>query len=270
MNSYNFQKLCNSDRLSQEIQQSNIVVALDHIETNSNPESTVVWFKAELSLTDETTLNDLVEEHVNEPLEENLPQEVAIVADTSIPKDADGAPIQRVKMTSSGWHYQLHGIEFETSRLNGIQSKKVDNSNYGFATEKFYELINNVETEITGENLNQGYLDTNCIKTIIDWEPNHDIEMLGGALKQLGVPTEDVRVWVVGVPDVPENYGGSKPFVVNMNLKYLTGEGIRVDGRSAKYLTYNANNHTSKIRLIFRHPAGHKHKLLMVFELFKA
>jgi len=185
-------------------------------------------------------------------------------------RDSDGAVLSRAKITTTGWHYQIQGVEFETSKLDSLHSKKADNSDYGFTVMKFHELISGVETEITGNNLNQQYLDANCIKTLMDWETNYDIEILGGMLKQATATTEDIRLWVIGVPDVPEAYGGSKSFVTNVNLKYLDGTGVKVDGKTAKYLTYSAQNHTSKIRLIFRHPVGCNHKLLMIFELFKA
>jgi hypothetical protein len=136
---------------------------------------------------------------------------------------------------------------------------------------KFYKLDNGNEVQITGEDLNQDYLDANCIKTIVEWEPTHDLEIMGGMLKQSAAPTTDVRLWVVGVPDVPAEYGGSKPFCVNINLKYTEAEeGIRVDGRASKFLEYSAQNHTSKLQLIFRHNIGINHKLHMIFELFKA
>lgn len=189
----------------------------------------------------------------------------------SIPKDSDGSPLQRIKITTSGWHYQLHGLEFETSKLNSLYSKKVDNTNYSFGNLKFYESIDGIETEITGDNLNQSYLDSSCIKTIMDWEPTYDLEIIGGMLKMNTSPNEDLRMWVVGVPDVPEAYGGSKSFAVNVNLKYVgIEEGVKVDGRAPKYLTYNATYHTNRIRMIFRHSAGFKHNLMMVFEIFKA
>lgn len=189
----------------------------------------------------------------------------------SDPKDSDGSPLQRVKITTTGWHYQLHGIEFESTKLNSIYSKKVDGTDYGFSTLKFYKSVSSVDTLITGNDLNQDYLDANCIKTVIEWEPNHDVEIIGGLLKQIDAPSEDVRLWVVGVPDIPAAYGGSKPFVVNTNMKFIgTEEGIRVDGRAPKYLQYNATYHTTKMQLIFRHPAGFKHKMHMVFELFKS
>lgn len=188
-----------------------------------------------------------------------------------IPRDSDGSPLQRTKITTTGWHYQLHGIEFETSKLNSVYSKKIDNTDYGFSSIKFYESINEVETEITGENLNQSYLDINCIKTTLDWEPTHDLEIIGGMLKQKTIPTEDIRLWVIGVPDIPEASGGSKPFAVNMNLAFIgLEEGVKVDGRAPKYMTYNSTYHTNKLRIILRHPVGTKHKLKMIFELFKA
>lgn len=187
------------------------------------------------------------------------------------PKDSDGSPLSRIKTTATGWHYQLHGFEFETSKLNSVYSKKVDGTDYGFSTIKFYKLDGSNEVQITGDDLNQTFLDNNCIKTVVDWEPTHDIEIIGGMLKQKSMPISDIRVWVVGVPDVQEAYGGSKPFVVNVNLSYIgVEEGVKVDGRSAKYLTYDAVNHTSKLRLMFRHSAGFKHPMNMIFELFKA
>jgi hypothetical protein len=77
-------------------------------------------------------------------------------------------------------------------------------------------------------------------------------------------------LWVIGVPDVPAIYGGSKPFCTNVNIKYAgLEEGVKVDGRAPKFMPYDATNHTNKLRLIFRHPAGFKHKLCMIFELFK-
>lgn len=186
------------------------------------------------------------------------------------PRDSDGSQLSRTKITTTGWHYQLHGFEFETSVLNSLYSKKDDNTDYGFGSSKFYKLDAGNEVEITGADLNQTFLDANCIKTVIDWEPTHDIEIVGGSLRQKAAPTEDVHLWVVGVPDIPEIYGGSKLFVTHVDLAYIGLEdGVSIDGRAPKYFTYDAVNHTSKIRLILRHSAGFKHKLHMMFEIFK-
>ena len=119
------------------------------------------------------------------------------------PTDSDGSPIGRVKVTMSGWHFHMHSFEFETSKLDSIYNVHADNSNHDFCAMKFYKMDNGNEVEITGDDLNQTFIDSNCVKTIIDWEPNHDYEIIGGMLKQKGLPSEDLRVWVIGVPDIP-------------------------------------------------------------------
>lgn len=187
------------------------------------------------------------------------------------PRDSDGSALSRTKITTTGWHYQAHGLEFETSKLNSLYSRKPDNTDYNFSIIKFYKDVSGVETEIVGNDLNQTFLDANCIKTVVDWEPTSDIELIAGSLKQKVIPVQDIHFWLVGVPDVAEAYGGSKPFVVNVDLAYIGLEnGISVDGRAPKYMSYSATYHTTKLRLIFRHLVGFNHKLHFVFELFKA
>ena len=66
---YTYAKLCDASRLTQEIGDSAIVTAIDHIQTA--PNLTNVYMKAALSGGDETILNGLVTAHTNTPLEEN-------------------------------------------------------------------------------------------------------------------------------------------------------------------------------------------------------
>ena len=186
------------------------------------------------------------------------------------PRDSDGSPLQRVKVTNAGWHYQLFGVDFTTSKINSINEKDAANTSLGFSTFKYFELISGVETEITGGNLNQTYLDSNCIKTQMDWEPTHDHELIGGLFNQIVVPSEDVRLWIVGVPHIPSIYGGSKTFVSNVSLAYIGLEGgIRIDGRAPKALAYSNVYHSNVMRIILRHPAGLNHKAQILFEIFK-
>jgi hypothetical protein len=186
------------------------------------------------------------------------------------PTDSDGSPLQRVKITNSGWHYQVHGVDFETSKLNSVFNLKIDGTSFNYCQIKFFESVNGVDSEITGGNLNQTYLDSNCIKTQVDWEPIHDYELIGGFFNQTQIPSDDVRLWLIGVPDIPEAYGGSKLFISNINLKYIGLEsGVKVDGRSSKAVAYSATYHTNKMRLTLRHPAGYNHKCQILFEIFK-
>lgn len=187
------------------------------------------------------------------------------------PRDTDGAPLARQKVTQSGWNYQIHGLEFKTCQLDSLYSKSHDGSvsgvDFGFSTIKVFK---DNGSGVLVQCSDQTDADTNGVATQIDWEPTHDIEIIGGMLKQLSPTSDNIRVWVIGVPDVPAVMGGSKVFVANVNLKFIpVAEGIRVDGRAPKRLSYSATYHTNKIRLFFRHPAGCKHDMHMIFEFFK-
>lgn len=197
--------------------------------------------------------------------QEDFEQNYKDQANTPInPTDSEGSPLVRAKITNTGWAYQLHAIEFETAKLNSVYSKKLDGTDWGFTTIKFY---NNDDEELT----TQLSITTNCVKTVIDWEPTFDYEIIGGLYKLESLIGSDVRLWVVGVPDIPVEYGGSKEFVTSLNLRYIgKEEGIRVDGRAPKLLQYNADLHTNKLRIILTHPTGQQHKMSMIFEIFKA
>lgn len=65
------------DRLTQEIQSSAIVTALDHISTVDSALS--IFFKDNLSNTDKTTLDSIVSDHNGQPLDSNVPAKVVQV-----------------------------------------------------------------------------------------------------------------------------------------------------------------------------------------------
>jgi hypothetical protein len=70
MSQYNYTKTpCSIDRLTQEIQKSSIVTALDHIDLNGSDLS--IFFKSDLSNADKTTLDTLVVAHDGTPLPDN-------------------------------------------------------------------------------------------------------------------------------------------------------------------------------------------------------
>lgn len=183
--------------------------------------------------------------------------------DTS-PKDADGSKIYRPKAAKAGWTYHLTAPEFETSVLNSLYHKDADGNNLGQATVKYY---NSSDVELT----TQGDCDTSCVKTVLDFEPSFDYEIIGGTIKSLNAITNDYRIWVVAVPDLTAAQGGSKVMVENVNLKFVDpNNGVEADGRASKYMTYDATYHTNKLRLTVKHPAGGKEKLMIAFELYKA
>lgn len=185
------------------------------------------------------------------------------IAVDSPPVDIDGRSLIRPVAAKAGWTYFYCPIEFTTAKLNSLNSKKHDNTNRSGISYKIYDSNDAEITEVQNE--------VNAVKTVVDFEPTYDYEVIGGQLQQHTKPTTNVRVWVIAVPDVAEQYGGSKEIVGGANLKFIDStDKINADGRVSKYMTYNATNHTNKIRVILRHDAGIQHCAMLILEMFKA
>lgn len=181
-----------------------------------------------------------------------------------LPYDSDNAPISRVKAAKSGWTYHLTAPEFITSTINSLVHQDVSGNNLNEASVKFYDTNN---TELT----TQGSCDIDCVKTVFTFEPTWNYEIIGGTLKTIGTVTENVRIWVIAVPDISAQYGGSKVMVQGANLKFIDpNNGIEADGRASKYMAYSATYHTNKLQVTIKHPAGHKEDIMMAFEVFRS
>jgi len=180
------------------------------------------------------------------------------------PRDSDDNPIVRMKAARTGWTYHITAMEFESSVLGSLYHKDVTGADLNEATIKFY---NESGTELT----TQGSCDTDCVKTVIAFEPTWNYEIIGGTIKSIDVITENVRVWVVAVPDISYANGGSKVMAQCVNLKFVDPDnGIEVDGRASKLMKYSATYHTNKLAFTFKHPAGFKVPLMIAFEAFRA
>jgi hypothetical protein len=178
------------------------------------------------------------------------------------PRDPDDAPMIRTKVSPIGWTYQMFCFEFVTSTFNSVYAKDAALADFGYTTQKYY----NTETV---ECPDQTDADANCIKTVIDWEPTHDYELIGGRAGWHDVVTSDIRLWAVGVPDIPAAYGGSKLMISNCNLKHMGEMTLVIDGRATKRLSYSATYHTNKMRFVVRHGAGVKLSIQIVMETYK-
>ena len=184
--------------------------------------------------------------------------------DTVALVDSDGAPLTRNKITKSGWHFQLHSVEFSTSTLNSLYNKDKDDSDLGFTTIKYYD---DQDAEITSPT--QGVLDNDCVKTVVTWEADHNIEIIGGLLEQSSQPSTDVRMWITAIPDLTVAQGGSVPFIQGgLNLRNISGR-IDLDGKTPKELPYNVTYHTNKFMITLRHDAGVKCPITILFKIFR-
>lgn len=181
--------------------------------------------------------------------------------------DTDGASIVRIKAAKRGWSFWAVPIEITTSTIGGsLYCKNVSGNDIAGLTCKIYDEIN---TEITTAGLDNINL-TNCIKTVLDFEPTFDYEMIGGSLRINGNPATDVRLWIIGAPDIPAIYGGSKEFASGVNLKFMAPDSsFDIDGRVTKYVTYNATDHRGKLRVILKHPAGTQINLQITIHTYR-
>ena len=194
----------------------------------------------------------------------DVAQGINYLKDVASPTDVDGAPLTRTKITKTGWHFQLHGVEFCTSGLGSLYNKDKEGADLGFCSLKFY---NSSDVELVAGT--QAELDSNCTKTVMDIEIDHDIEVIGGTVEQPTPPTTDIRMWVTAIPDLTIAQGGSVEFAQGgVNLRYIS-KNLDLDGKTPKLLPYSATYHTNKFRVTMRHAAGEICPVHMLFKLFK-
>lgn len=181
--------------------------------------------------------------------------------------DTDGAQIVRIKAAKKGWSFWAIPIEFTTSILtSSVYAKDASGTDIPGITYKIYDA-SNVEITVPGVlNANLAL----CTKTVVDFEPAFDYELIGGALRINSNPATDIRMWIVGAPDIPAIYGGSKEFASGINLKFLAPDSsFEIDGRVTKYITYNATTHQGKLRIILKHSAGVQINLQIVIHAYR-
>ncbi len=181
--------------------------------------------------------------------------------------DTDGASIVRTKAAKKGWSFWAVPIEITTSTLTGsLYCKDSTGTDVPGIICKIYD---GSDAEITTAGLLNANLNT-CVKTVLDFEPAFDYEMIGGSLRINSNPSQDVRLWIVGAPDIPAYLGGSKEFASGVNLKFMAPDAsFEIDGRVTKYVTYNSSTHQGKLRVILKHPAGLQVNMQAVIQVYR-
>lgn len=214
------------------------------------------------------SLTCLINKHVDKESVEDFNTNYKSLANLSLwQNDTDGAQIVRLKAAKKGWSFWAIPIEITTSTLNGsLFCQDNAGNNVPGLTCKIYNSNNE---EITTAGVLNANLNT-CVKTVLDFEPAFDYEMIGGDLRINSNPAQDVRLWIVGAPDIPAQLGGSKEFASGVNLKFLAPDSsFTIDGRVSKFVPYNAVAHTGKLRVILKHPAGTQVNLQVVIHMYR-
>jgi len=245
-----------SDRLTQEIRASAIITALDYIHTVTDDCN--IWFKDALSGGDETILDGLVAAHTGEPL--TPPTQQVEVVNT---KTADNRITVRQTIVNLAAAFRPRAICFYTADPSKLHNNDPTGTPYEDSTCKCYAA--------NGDEITQAPY-TAAVKTVIDFEPPHYYEMIGGGID---IPTEitggTTNEWYgacIGLPDIPAP-NGCIDLKNEVNLEALRDGRLRLDGRGVLGLNYDAVYHTNKIRFIFKHPAGVSYRFQLYFEIFR-
>lgn len=195
-----------------------------------------------------------------------------IVPTPAAPVDADNAPLSRIKTASLGMTFQYNCIHYHTSVKDSLVHNDILNNPLNQCSSKYYKLVNGTETEITGDDLNQIFLDANCMRTDLFWELPQDEELIGAKVRACdSIDGNDyLYLWVRGVPDVTYQYGGCKDLIINLNFRCVPARNpVVLDGRTVKRLNYNATYHTNKFWIVLRHNVGFKVGIQLEVEYYK-
>jgi len=248
---YSYSKDVNNSKLKEEISQSLITIALDHIEANGS--ALDIFFKD--ALPDKTLLDAIVTSHVNTP-------SISI----QNPTDSDGSMIVRQKIAKTGKTYHQIYFSFVTSVGSSLFQNDYLGNSMDVATLKLFK-------DDGAGGLVETVIDSEAVMTQVDFVPKFDYEIIGGQVRIDQKPTQNVVVYVVAVPDIPYNMGGSKPMVCGANFKFFgSNDPIIADGKAVKNMQFVTtglpDGTTNKIRFNIKHHRGVTHDILAMMEVF--
>ena len=286
----------NLDRLTKEIQDSEITTALNSI--SSWQDVVEIEFKATLSTGDEDILDGIVAEHPGTPLpSSNQPSLVSLVTTDPLTKSVQ---VTR-KFAEDGAIQRLHEVEFWTSKaplaeppalkpwqgnLGHVHDYDYMMNTYGWSSVKYYssEMVEGsiVDTELV--NPTQAQLDASCTRTDLIFHPNIDYWVLSGTIAHDVVPAEDIYMWALFL-DLDQAAGGPVLEIVSggLNLKCVDAKkpvGIKgvspskvfkdgVVDESGAFNSIPEGMGSNRIRYVFRHPPGFQCKLQTILEIFR-
>jgi len=187
------------------------------------------------------------------------------------PKEArtkDGRLVVRDSTANRTTNFKLRAVSFYTAELTeGFHNvNPVTGADYGDVTMRLFKADGSEITTEEDEIL--------AVKTILDFEPHYNYEIIGGFLDipsdlKDGV-TDAWYISAVGVPDYPPEYFGQIDFISEVNIEAVTSARVTSDGRAVSFLPYNYGGmpHTNLLRFIIRHPVGVKKRFQLFIEHF--
>lgn len=188
--------------------------------------------------------------------------------------DADGAPLNRPKVTVSGWHYSPRAINWETATHNSINNTNCQGNDLGDAGVRFFD---NSDTELVqGQSESdedfQTRLDANCVKTVL-WFLKLDApyDIVGAIFSIKSAPASSAYAFLTVAPNIPAELGGMVPFFdggLDLSMM-LDKEPVYLNGRGAKTMLPDPDYHSNEMWLVVNHPTGQKTRCQVIYELYR-
>jgi hypothetical protein len=271
---------CCLQRLENEIRASSIIISLDYMTLLGI--TLDIYFKAELSTDDKTTLDALIVAHTGEPMP---PEAVLIQLENH---DEEGRPYTKDVITEPIWHYSPRSLDFYTSKHESLYNRShlcdpnnvttggtIDGSlDLGDASMHFFDGTNTALTQGAEESDVdfQTRLTGNCTKTVIEFEPHWDYDVIGAKLQIRNPPSDRAYFWFVAAPDIPAEYGGSVVFMGGgMNLHFFSeSETFYCDAKTVSRVTYDSVYHSGKVAIVAKHNVGVQIGIQMIYKFYSA
>lgn len=190
------------------------------------------------------------------------------------PRTKDGRVQIKTSTANRTTNFNLRVISFYTAKKDSLHNvNPVTDHDYGDATLIFQKWDPTANTNAGGwiAAADDG---NDATRTLVDWEPHYNYEIIGGYVdvhpSLLDGTTDAWFLSVIGVPDLPANYGGQVSYISEVNLEAVTTQKVLSDGRAVSYLPYNYGGipHTNKLRFVFKHPIGGQKRFQLYIEHF--
>lgn len=195
------------------------------------------------------------------------------------PKDPDGRPQFRRIVTRPAWYYSPHSLDWTTSKYLSLYNRDHTGAGIDDGTDMadaWMQFFDDSDTELTkgAEETPaefQARLDTDCVKTVVMFEKEESFDLQGAFLYIQNEPVDRAYLWCIFAPDIPYEYGGSKPFMGRgMNLQMIVAkEQHYFDAVSASTITPDPVYHSGKIGMYIKHAAGAKIGIQIVFVMYE-
>jgi len=183
--------------------------------------------------------------------------------------DAENALVARLKKASWAKNYCKRLVVFTSSKLGSIEDNEWNGDEGSGRSLKFYKDDAGSIVQITGDDLNQTFLDTNCVETHLEVRYDSDtIEIDTASLKIPDTLPVDEAAWKYALT-IAAGTGFDVALSNEMPMRFFKGERMDL-GRSFEIMKVEPDKLGGQVlpgghvmHFIVKHPAGQQVEFLL-------